>query len=292
MKSLKYIIILVLSSWQLLSCDFIEKATTTDSTPTDKLLASAGGENLYYSEVKHQMGLNLSRQDSSDLMYRIVHKWIKSRLLLEQANERDIDFDEIDARVKELREELVIYELRKSILNEDSSYTDISEEAILEYYNENKKEFDLKQNIVRGKFVVVPKEASDINDLKKWLKKNDTESLQELNNYCLRSASKYYLDDSLWFSFDDISGGSPLQDINDQERFLKYTTFSETSDSLSYYYLTISDYKIKGETAPLNFHRDRIRNILILKKKKEKIKQYEDKLFKEARSSEEFEIYN
>ena len=66
----------------------------------------------------------------------------------------------------------------------------------------------------------------------------------------------------------------------------------QESDSLHVYLLKILKYKISDETSPLEFVRDRIKDIIINKRKVELIKTLEDGIYKQAEKNKDFEIFN
>lgn len=292
MKSIRTISFFIGAIFILTSCDFINKATSSQEDVENKLLAVVGDESLYYSDIVDQFPANFSISDSADVVYRIVDSWIKTQLLVEEAREADIDFDLIDRKINNVKKELIIYELQKEVLLKDSLDLEVSDDEIVDYYEAHQEEFELKQNIFQGLFAVVPKSVSSVRQLRRLMKKADYASQEEVKEYCLQNAEKYFLEDSVWIALDNIVAGTPFMNLQNQESFLRYNKFSEMSDTSNYYFITIYDYKIKGETSPLNFHEDRIKNILWLRKKKQKLKEFEQGIYKKALEGEEFEIYN
>ena len=65
----------------------------------------------------------------------------------------------------------------------------------------------------------------------------------------------------------------------------------EASDEDFVYFLTIFEYKLIGEVAPLEFVSDRISDIIINKRKITLKKELEKDIYEEAKTSNTFEIY-
>jgi hypothetical protein len=100
----------------------------------------------------------------------------------------------------------------KKILNDS-----VSDREIQEYYREGLDNFILKQNIIQGTFIKVPKEAhlarKQIRDLMYSKKEKD---IAELRSYCISFSAAYHLSDSSWIEFDKLVVNSPLAEVPEQ----------------------------------------------------------------------------
>ena len=83
-------------------------------------------------------------------------------------------------------------------------------------------------------------------------------------------------------SFDDFQALLPKR-IEDQEQFLHYSKYMDTQDSLFNYYISIKDYKLKNDTTPLTFIKNKLSAIIINDRKMEFLKNIENSLFEKSK---------
>ena len=84
-----------------------------------------------------------------------------------------------------------------------------------------------------------------------------------LKHYCYQFAEKFDDFNEEWVTMDRLSVELP-EDIENEENFLRRTTFFETSDSDSTYLflMTIRDYRLRSSLAPFEYVKDDIKRII------------------------------
>ena len=237
------------------------------------------------------MSINSSSNDSSDLMNAYVNNWIRKQLLIDEANSR-IDFDEaeIQRKILDYRYSLIAYEYKSFYINQNLN-REVTEEEIQEYYDNSHDNFPLKQNIIRGRFIRLPKDAPPTINIRSLIYTSRKERMEELRKYCFSNALMYSLEDSVWINFDDIVKNTPLAEVPNKVDFLKRTKYTESSDETSKYYLLIKEYKKTDDIAPLEIVRDQIVDIIINKRKVELARNLEKEVYDKANKTNAFEIY-
>jgi hypothetical protein len=101
----------------------------------------------------------MTGQDSVDLIEQHIKGWIKKQLMIAEARKQfAFDEAELERRVLDYRYALMIHEFEKYNISRRLD-TFISDEEINSYYNENIDNFELKQNIIRGTFIQINKDA-------------------------------------------------------------------------------------------------------------------------------------
>ena len=274
------------------SCDLLQvKDDGKVAQEAPKPIARANDHYLYVSDIEGIIPIDASVQDSTNRMVAYVNNWIRKQLLIDEASAK-IDFDEADIQRKILdyRYSLIAYGYKSYYVNENLS-TEVLEEEIEQYYQENQQNFPLKQNIIRGKFVRVPKDSPNLPQIKRLLNSTREDKLEELKTYCFSYALMYSLEDSVWINFDDIVKNTPLAEIPNKVDFLKRTKYTESSDENSNYYLLIKEYKKTDDIAPLEIVRDQIIGIIINKRKVALARNLEKEVYDKAVETNAFEIY-
>ncbi len=276
----------------LSSCDLIQMKKDTPSGAGRKAIARVNDVYLYQDELAGIVSDKTAPEDSAVRVQTYVDSWIRKQLLISQAMKTiDINEAEVERKVLEYRYTLIGYEYQNFYINKNLNDS-VTQEDIQKYYNEHIDNFILKQNIVRGTFIVVPKGAPRTNRLKELIYSNKEKDLTELRSFCLSFSTAYHIADSTWMEFDKLVVGSPLAEIPNKVQFLKSNPYYETSDAESLYFLKIDEYKISDNASPLEFVKGEIINIILNKRKVELAKKLEDDVYENAAKRKDFEVYN
>ncbi|MEX2336848.1 MAG: peptidylprolyl isomerase [Fulvivirga sp.] len=275
------------------SCDFIKmKDVSLQDKRNSEPVARVRDQHLYAEDLEGIAPAGMDKEDSTARVQRFINTWIRKQLLIQEAAKK-IEFDEaeIERKMLDYRYSLMGYEYQSYYISKKLN-VEVSDAEIEKYYQDNIDNFVLKQNIIRGKFIKIPKGAPKIEKVKSLLLSKDEEAHEELNAYSLSFATQYQLDDSVWMIFDEVIKNSPMAEIPNKMHFLKGQDFIELSDDQFLYFLKIVEYRISDNVSPLEFVKDGIKNIIINKRKVELAKQLEEEVYEKATKNKEFEIYN
>jgi hypothetical protein len=273
-------------------CDFFNKKGGQEFDQKEgKALASVNDKFLYSKDLGALVGKNYSKNDSIELTRAYINQWVRKELLLQKAETMiDPQNQEIQKKIMDYKHDLLIYEYENTYLKEKLD-TIVKDKEIEEFYQKNANSFELKQNILKGIFIKIPSETSKTEKVRNFLNSGRMLNLREIKAYCLRFASDYFLDDTLWVNFDDMVRNSPFSEIQAKNRFLEENRYSEMKDAKYTYYLKIKDYKIFDQLSPLAFVKDDIKNLIINKRKVDLIAKLEESIYNKAKADKGFEIY-
>jgi hypothetical protein len=276
----------------VVSCDLIRFKKDAAPGTASKPVARVNDVYLYQDELAGIVSDRVSKEDSAQRVQTYIDSWVRKQLLISQAMKTiDIDEAEVERKVLEYRYTLIGYEYQNFYINKNLD-NNVSDADIQKYYNDHIDNFILKQNIVKGTFIVVPKGAPRINRIKDLIYSNKEKDINELRSFCLSFSTAYHIADSSWMEFDKLVVGSPLAEIPNKVQFLKSNPYYETSDTESLYYLKVDEYKISDNASPLEFVREEIKNIVLNKRKVELAKKLEDDVYENAAKRKDFEVYN
>ena len=272
----------------LTGCELIK--VKNDGNDTRVPIARAKDAYLYKEEL---IGIvSLTGEDSVEAVRKHIEDWARKQLLISEARSKlELDEAEIERKVLAYRYSLIGHEYQQSYISENLNM-DVSESEITEYYENNKDNFILMQNIVRGRFIKLPSSAPRTDEVKSLIRSNKDEDFEELKSYCLSFASSYQLYDSVWMVFEDMVKGTPMEDVPNKVQFLKNRKFIEDSDENFIYFLQIEEYRISDNVSPIEFVSDQIKSIIINKRMVGLARKLEDDVFKNAKENNEFEIYS
>jgi hypothetical protein len=184
----------------------------------------------------------------------------------------------------------MIHEYQKLYINEKLQ-SDVSQNEVGSYYVDNKDNFQLRQNIIKCRFVKLAKEAPRLSVFKRLFISNNDKQLEELRSYCYQYATTFHLD-TTWVNFDEVIENTPMVTIDNKIQFLRRTSYHETGDDEYQYYLKITEYKLSDEISPLEWVYDDIVRIIINKRKVELAKELEEGIYERAVQNSDFEIFS
>ncbi len=292
LKNYKYVaFILILFH----SCDLIDfkegdTGISFNETPRPQPVARAHDQYLYVSDLEGLIPPEISKSDSSNLIQRYIKSWINKQLVIYEASDKMIlDEVDIERKVLDYRYALLIHEYQKLYINDKLNVT-VPEEEIIKYYQDHKDNFELRQNIIKCRYVKLPLEAPKMSIFRRLFQSNDDKQLEELRSYCYQYATNFHLD-TTWVNFDEVLENTPMVTINNKVQFLRNNRYYETRDDVYIYFLNIYDFKISEEISPLEWVIDDIIKIIINKRKVKLAKELEEGIYERAEKNDDFEIY-
>lgn len=263
---------------------------TTDFNRPEESVARVHDRYLYRSEIADLITPGTTLEDSSILVNSYIRNWIKKQLILHRAEQNlDEEKKDVEQQLIEYRNSLITYIYESELIRQKLD-TVVTDEEIEKYYNDNQRNFELRDNIIKVLYLKVKKTAPKIRKVKEWYKSSSAKDRKQLEEYCYQYASDFHLDDETWLLFDELLKKVPIKTY-DKEAFLKNNRFIEIEDSSDLYLVNIRDMKIRESMSPLSFVKDDIRVLIINKRKLDLIREMEQSTYDEALKKNEFEIY-
>ena len=267
-----------------IGCDFIENKS-------DQVLARLGDEFYYKSDLIEIFPTGLSEEDSVIFVKNRINNWAKEKLLFKKAlvNLGDKKQGDLNQLIESYKNELFSYAYQEKIVK-SAMDTFISEQSVREYYNINKLNFKLNQEIINARYLKINSENYNLKDVVKRFKRFKQSDKIFLDSISLQFSS-YYFNDSLWINKDVFF--NKLPDINDRlkQNIVKNKLFYRLEDSLELYLINIKNYKLKNDIAPFDFIKSTLKQVLLNKKKLEFISKFENEIIEDALQQNEFEFY-
>lgn len=283
---MKQIFVLISCVVTLVSCDFFKK--TDDRIP----VARVGEVYLYEEDIKDLVIEGTPPNDSTQIVNSFINRWATQQLLLDGA-ERNLpekkqeDFNKLvdqyknDLYTKAYLEALVI----KSI---DTAVDQAQAKAV---YEANQETFKLNEELVMFRYITIPQNAINEDEIKKRFKRFDAEDKKYLDSISVQFKG-YSLNDSIWIKASQITEKISVLNSENKKELLKKSNYVQLKDSLDLYLMQIKDVLSQNDLAPLEYVKPTIKQIVINKRKLELIKQLEKDITKDAIKNKQFEIYN
>lgn len=245
-----------------------------------KPIAEAGGQYLYKEDIENIFFTKMSKEDSLAALENYIRTWATDILMYEKAQENIKNEEETADLLEKYRRSLLTYEYQLQLVKDRLNNT-VSPEEIKSYYINNPQLFQLKEILIKGLFLKVPNQTSDMEALRSLLNNNSTDKdLDQIELLSLKNAAKFEYFSEKWHPLLEILRKSPIH-IENKEN-LKQRSFYESRDSLSTYFLYVQEYISDGELQPLEYAENKIRGILLEQRKNNFLKQFGNRLYEEG----------
>ncbi len=261
-----------------------------NSTDQSALLARVGEKTLTLNQLMEVIPDNTNAIDSANLAQSHIENWIKEQVVVIQA-ERDLSDEKksFDELIENYRKSLLTYTYEQEWVRQKLD-TLVTDEEITNYYNDNEKNFELKNYILKVKFAAIASDSKALVGLKKLFYSTKPEDLVKLERYCLDNGASYYFNEDKWLIWEEFINQIPLESY-DAETFLKKNKNFDFEKDNNYYLITITDYQLSGSRSPLSFEKDKIRNMIINKRKLELLERMRQDLYEKAIQDKKVETF-
>lgn len=269
-------------------CDYFNRKNIPEQKP--EAVARVYDKYLFRSDIEKLIPSGTPKPDSLLMVKSYIDNWIKQNVILHKAETNlAAEQKDVEKRLEEYRNSLITY-IYESELIKQRLDTAVSETELEKYYNDNERNFELKENIIKAIYIKTKKNAPKLDKLKQWYKSESGKDFTDLEGYCHQYATDFYLDDNTWLPFDELLKKVPIKTY-DKEQFLKNNRYIEITDSSDIYFVNIKGFMIKESLSPLSFERDNIRSLIINKRKLQLVQDMEKAAYEQALKNNEFEIY-
>ena len=228
-------------------------------------------------------------EDSIITTNKVINEWAVNNILIEKAelNLTAQDLSSLDKLVQKYKSELYSTAYLDALIN-SSINSEIDTTEIENLYKKNIDLFKLKDNIYKVVFVKIPKDFSDISDVRNKLRnyKNNEKFLDSISY----RFSDYSLDTKRWRTENDLK--KIFLFLNNQKlNSLKNYSFLQTKDSLNLYLIKVLEFKKIGTYAPIDYVFPTLEYMSINKRKKKLTQLIKTDLIKNAIQNNELEIF-
>jgi len=268
------------------SCDFIKKSD--GNTP----IARVNENYLYGDDIIGLVSEGTSKQDSILLIQNFINRWATQQLFVDGAKlnlseEKQAAFDKLVVQYKnDLYSKAYIEALVKRSIN-----TAVSIDEAEAYYTNNKEVFKLNEELIKFRYIHLDENIINYSNIRKQFRRYNKTDKKILDSISIQFKS-YSFNDSIWIKLTQVIKKIPAVNSENKNQLLKKSNFVQLKDSLGVYLMQINDVLVRNDTAPLEYVKPTIDQIVINKRKLELIKELEKDITKDAIKNKQFEIYD
>lgn len=229
-------------------------------SPEHDVLLRSGENVLTLDEVVMMIPAGLPAEDSVAFFNSIVEGWIRDMVLADFAEERLINTYDIDRRVKDYRNSLIVSQYLDKM--KESQNPGVDEKELKDYYDAHRSEMKLEVPLIKGIFLKVNSETPRKEELKGLMTSDQGDKIDRMEREWFDKALEYNYFRDKWVDWTTVTGLIPYR-FGEAEKFLAENNFFETESNGCTYYLYIADTMMPGEEQPYEYAREWISQFLM-----------------------------
>ena len=264
--------------------------TITSVVHEGKVVARVGSHKLYESELSAYIPDSASPDDSTRLALQYINTWATD-VVFNDVAEKELSKSEKDVakELEDYRRSLIKYRYEQKYINQRLD-TAITSAQIEKYYDEHLDNFRLRLPIAKARFMCISADSPNLGIIKKKMASDKPQDQIEADSLAFSSALRYTDFGGRWVDLVKLSNefgtdyGTVLSSMKGG-----MVEMSDGNGNLSIAY--ISHMIRAGETGPVDFYRERIKDIILSNRKQALLSGLERDLLENARNHDDFVIY-
>ena len=253
-------------------------------------IARVNDSYLYNEDIIDLISENTTKDDSTLIVNNFINRWATKQLLIDQSminlsQEKQDFFNEM---VSQYKTDLYTEAYKSSIISKQLD-TVILKKEYEDYYNLNKRNFKLNDELLKVRYIQVDKFFLDLKALEKKIKRYDSIDKKDLTNLSIKFKS-FNLNDSIWIKSNVLIGRLPVLK-EENLKVLKKPNYTQLQDSLGVYLIKIEATLKTNDIAPLSYVRPTIEQIILNKRKQDLLKKIQKDITIDAIKNKNFEIF-
>lgn len=286
MRLIRYIAVGLAALCLASSCEFVSGLLHDDD-----VVARYGKQKLYASQVAIYIPKNISPEDSTNLATQYINAWAMEQLYQNVA-QSELSKDDLDVsrELEDYRKSLLKFRYEQRFIQERLD-TVITTKDIEDYYAAHKDNFVLEVPIVKARFLDIMPESPTLEVLRHKMSSSDYEDLMEADSIAYSSAIRYedhseqWMDAVSFAKYFGVDYGTLLSQLGSDG----YVDISDDRGDLRIGYIV--DMIRKGQSAPVEYCQDHIKDIIISSRKHTLLTTLERDLFNDALEKQQLVIY-
>ena len=278
------IVCIIISALSICSCTLYENFTKGDK------VAQIGRAVLYKTDLEKVIPKGISSQDSASLAQQYIYSWATKQLMLQKAEEQLPKSDkDVAGLLEDYRTQLLVFRYENKFVEERLDTTVTGREAE-EYYNAHQGSFVGKNGVFKGRLVKMQNSSPNLQVMRRLAKSREIEDLEALEQLAFNSAYRYSHYEESWVDLNVVAKESGATLVQLQQLLEKEKLAIEYKDSVYTNVIQVLDYVKPGEVTPLEYNAEKIREIIISRRKQELISNLQRDILNDALNNNKLKI--
>lgn len=239
--------------------------------------------------LAEQIPATASPDDSLKRAKVFINSWVKEQVVLEKVKFNLKEDDErFQSKLEAYLNDLMIFEYEQQLVDQNLD-TAIEKEEMFAFYNQNKKNFLLKDYVVKMRYLIIPEDTEDSEKIfRKFKNYSEQDSLDIMH---LVESNEFYFRDNPeeWVFVPKLLEVIPINFTYFEEKVKLKNSFDKTIGGKRYM-LYVRDFKVRDSETPFELEEERIRSIILNSRKQEILQTMRENLFQDALESAQIEI--
>ena len=254
-----------------------------------KVVAEVGPEKLYDTDLAAFIPDGISAEDSTRLALQYINSWATD-MVFNDVVDRELSKSEknVTKELEDYRRSLLKYRYEQKYINQRLD-TAVTDGQIEKYYEDHIENFRLALPIAKAKFLCISADSPNLNIIKKKLLSSDADDIMDGDSLTYSSALRYNFFGGGWVNMVRLSRefgtdyGSLLAVMKDG-----MVEIPDGSGNLNIAF--VSEMMRAGQTGPVEYFKEQIKDILLSTRKQALISGLERDLLENARAQGAFVI--
>ena len=282
---MKRLSLLLLTAVLAVSCQYVQSFLHDG-----EVVAKAGKHKLYVSDLESLIPGGLDPEDSARLALQYINNWASDMLFTDMAGDELTKAEkDVSKEIESYRSSLLKYRYEQKYINQRLD-TAVTAAEVDRYYESHTDQFKLTRPIVKARFARLSADSPNLAAVRKNFAAQKDDDLVVSDSLAYASALRYTDFGKRWidivtlareFETDHLTLAASIR--NGQVEM----TDSKGNVCLAY----ISGMVRAGETGPVEYYEDQIRDIILSTRKQRLLNDLERELIEKARTDEIFVIY-
>ena len=257
----------------------------------DEVVAKLGNHKLYRADLEGIVPSGTPSEDSLNLVNLYINSWATDMAFQDVAQQRlSKEEKDVSKEMEAYRQSLLRYRFEQHYVAERLD-TNVSRKEIDDYYDNHKSSFKLQRPILKARFLNMAKDSPSLPEIKRLMSSDDPADVEAADSAAFGTAQRYRDFSESWIDAVTLAaefGVDYVEMLSRKKGSFIEIPDGETNVSLAY----VSRMIEAGETAPVAYCEDRIKDIILSGRKHQLLTTLEQELIEEAKLRENFVIYS
>ena len=256
----------------------------------DEIVAVAGSEKLYRSDLDRVLPKGIPAEDSTRLAMQYISTWASDIVYVSIAEEQLSKAEkDVTKELEDYRKSLLKYRYEQLYVNERLD-TAVTDDQVQEYFEAHSEKFVLTRPVLKARFLAIFSDSPVKEQIRRRMSSDDVNVLVEADSLAFSAAHKYTGWNDEWVDATVLAREFGIDYAELLSKKKGDWIEIEGEDGLSRIAF-VSDMVKEGELAPMDYAAQNIRDMIISTRKQKLIMTLEQDLLKDARDNGKFVIY-
>lgn len=256
----------------------------------DPTVARAFDQRLYWSDLRQVIPLDVTGADSTAMATAFITNWLHQQVVLNKAEQNIAASDkDFETKLRDYRNSLLIFAYEQELVNQKLD-TAVSADELAQYYEANKVNFELRDNILRARwFKITETDKRTRRRLEEAFMSGRPEEMREVELWLAERGHPIVDRSASWTTWSELRSELPVA-YRDAEDLLEGGKRIVLMEGDQLFFLEVLELRVKNSSSPLDLVEQDIRSILLNQRKLQLLERMRQDLYREALDRKDIEI--